>query len=216
MPNRTALIGRRGMLHLALPALLMTASRQAAHADSGAGATAPIQRLDEALLAAMKAGESTPLRQRYAALAPVIDQTFDLEAVLSASIGLSWAALAGEQKSQLLTTFRRYTIVNYTANFDHYTGQTFRIAPATRSVGNGELVVSTEIVATDGTTHKLDYVMRNSGSGWKAVDVLSDGSISRVAVQRSDFRRLLSNGGAPALLAGLQRKVASLSDGALA
>ena len=43
------------------------------------------------------------------------------------------------------------------------------------------------------------------------MDVLMDGSISRVAVQRSDFRSLLSSGGAPALVAGLQHKVANLS-----
>jgi phospholipid transport system substrate-binding protein len=80
-----------------------------------------------------------------------------------------------------------------------------------RSVGNGDVIVSTEIIAADSTSNKLDYVMRNTASGWKAVDVLADGSISRVAVQRSDFRHLLNSGGAPALMAGLQQKVASLS-----
>ena len=57
--------------------------------------------------------------------------------------------------------------------------------------------------------------MRNGQSGWKAVDVLADGAISRVAVQRSDFRQLLANGGAPALAVALQQKVANLSDGVL-
>jgi phospholipid transport system substrate-binding protein len=55
--------------------------------------------------------------------------------------------------------------------------------------------------------------MRNGPSGWKAVDVLANGSISRVAVQRSDFRELLASGGVPALMAALQRKVANLSGG---
>jgi phospholipid transport system substrate-binding protein len=56
--------------------------------------------------------------------------------------------------------------------------------------------------------------MRDGGSGWRAVDVLADGSISRVAVQRSDFRRLLAQGGAQALVASLRSKSADLSDGA--
>ena len=164
----------------------------------------------------MKAGKGTPFSQRYAALAPVVEQTFDLDAVLAASIGLSWASMPSDQKAQLLATFRRYTVASYAANFDNYTGQTFQIAPSVRSVGNGDVIVATKIVATDGSSNKLDYVMRNTASGWKAVDVLADGSISRVAVQRSDFRHLLSSGGAPALVAGLQRKVASLSGGMLA
>jgi len=43
--------------------------------------------------------------------------------------------------------------------------------------------------------------MKRMPGEWKAVDVLADGSISRVAVQRSDFRSLLASGDAPALLA---------------
>jgi phospholipid transport system substrate-binding protein len=213
MPHDVALIGRRGLLGLAIPALLLAASWRTARADPnpGADAIAPVESLDAALLAAMKAGRSTPFAQRYATLAPVIEQTFDLTAVLAASIGLSWSAMASDQQAQLLAAFRRYTVASYTANFDNYTGQTFQLTPEIRSLGNGEVVVQTEIYAADGSSNKLDYVMRNTSSGWKAVDVLADGSISRVAVQRSDFRHLLNNGGASALLAGLQSKVASLS-----
>jgi phospholipid transport system substrate-binding protein len=58
---------------------------------------------------------------------------------------------------------------------------------------------------------KLSYVMRQTPAGWKAVDVLADGSISRVAVQRSDFRALLANGGSPALVASLEQKVSELA-----
>jgi phospholipid transport system substrate-binding protein len=213
MPHDATLIERRGLLGLAIPALLLAASWRTANADPNPGtdAIAPIESLDAALRAAMKAGRSTPFAQRYAALAPVIDQTFDLNAVLAASIGLSWTAMPSDQQAQLLAAFRRYTVASYAANFDNYTGQTFHVAPEIRSLGNGEVIVQTEIDAADGSSNKLDYVMRNTSSGWKAVDVLADGSISRVAVQRSDFRHLLNSGGAPALLAGLQSKVASLS-----
>jgi phospholipid transport system substrate-binding protein len=58
--------------------------------------------------------------------------------------------------------------------------------------------------------------MQQTSSGWKAADVLSAGSISRVAVQRSDFRRVLSQGGGDALLTSLQRKASDLSGGTLA
>jgi len=211
MPNNNVLLGRRGLLGLAIPAVVAATSWRSARADTDAGAAAPIQRLNAALLAAMKAGRGTPFSQRYAALAPVVEQTLDMDAVLAASIGLSWSSMPSDQKAQLLATFRRYTVASYTANFDNYTGQTFQLAPSVRSVGNGDVIVGTQIVANDGSSNKLDYVMRHTPSGWKAVDVLADGAISRVAVQRSDFRHLLNSGGAPALVAGLQRKVASLS-----
>jgi phospholipid transport system substrate-binding protein len=211
-------IGRRGLLSFAATAFVAGIPWRptAAETTDGAGASAPIQQLDAALLAAMKAGRNTPFAQRFAALAPVIEQTFDLDAVLAASIGLRWPDLPGDQKERLLAAFRRYTVASYAANFDNYTGQTLQVSPAARSVGNGEVVVQTKIIAADGSSNQLDYVMRNGPSGWRAVDVLADGSISRVAVQRSDFRHLLASGGVPALLGGLQQKVANLSGGMLA
>ena len=63
-------------------------------------------------------------------------------------------------------------------------------------------------------SHELDYVMRQSSSAWQAVDVLADGSISRVAVQRSDFRRLVARGGGQGLIDSLNQKTADLSGGA--
>ena len=211
-------MGRRALLSFAATAAVAGIPWRPAAADTvdGAAATAPIRQLDAALLAAMKAGRSTPFTQRYTALAAVIDQTFDLNTVLAASVGLGWTAVPTDQQAQLLATFRRYTVASYVANFDSYSGQSFQLAPTVRSVGNGEVVVQTKLVAADGSTNHLDYVLRNGPAGWKAVDVLADGSISRVGVQRSDFRHVLASGGVPALTVALRQKVANLSDGVLA
>jgi phospholipid transport system substrate-binding protein len=162
------------------------------------------------LLATMKAGRSTSFEQRFTSLAPVVEQTFDLDAVLAASIGLGWPALPNDQKAQLRAAFRRYTVASYVASFDNFTGQTFQVSPTVRGVGNGDVVVQSKIVSSDGSVTPLDYVMRDGQSGWRAVDVLAGGSISRVAVQRSDFRSVLQSGGVPALMAALQHKVANL------
>ena len=100
----------------------------------------------------------------------------------------------------------------YVNSFDDFNGQRFEISHDTRTVGS-EQVVETKVIPKNGTTHELDYVMRQGASGWRVVDILADGSISRVAVQRSDFRRVLSRGGAQALADSLRTKSADLSDG---
>jgi len=141
---------------------------------------------------------------------------FDLDDVLALSVGLQWSTLPDDQKPSLRAAFLRYTVASYAANFDNYSGQTFQLSPSIRSLGNGDVIVRTRIVATDGSVRKLDYRMRNGPAGWKAVDVLEDGSISRVAVQRSDFRDLLESGGVPALMTALRQKVVTLSGGMLA
>jgi phospholipid transport system substrate-binding protein len=204
---------RRFLLTLAVPAVVTAIPWHPAGAatDNGAEAIAPIQRLDAALLAAMKAGRGTSFEQRYAALAPVVEQTFDLDAVLAGSVGLGWSGLPNDQKAQLLAAFRRYSVASYAASFDNFNGQAFQVLPTVRSVGNGEVIARSKFVSGDGSVTPFDYVMRNGPSGWQAVDVLADGSISRVAVQRSDFRSLLASGGVPALVTALQHKVANLA-----
>jgi phospholipid transport system substrate-binding protein len=130
-------------------------------------------------------------------MAPVIDHVFDLDAILRSSVGLSWSSLPPDQQDQLRSAFRRYTTASYVNSFDHFDSQRFAVEPQLRPAGNAEQIVVTRITPRSGDSHEIDYVMRNTPSGWRVVDVLADGAVSRVAVQRSDFRRSLSRRGAP-------------------
>jgi phospholipid transport system substrate-binding protein len=198
---------------LAAAGALFMAQVLSVHAAPEDAVVAPIQQLMDGLLRIMKAGVHTPFNERFNMLAPVVDQTFDLENILKESVGPTWSTLPAEQQSTLLQAFRRYTVATYVNSFDAFEGQHFEVKPDTRPVGNGEQVVQTRIVPVSGDGHELDYVMRDGPAGWRAVDVLADGSVSRVAVQRSDFRRLLTRGGADALAESLRTKSADLSAG---
>jgi len=204
---------RRSLLGL-IAVVMLPLGGQAIAADAPADATATVTRLNEALLAAMKAGGQVDFAHRFQALAPAVDQAFDLPAVLAVSVGPGWAGLSVEQQNRLLSAFRRYTVASYVANFDSFAGQKFSVSPNPRSLDDGKMVVQSRIIPVSGDAIELDYVMKQTPVGWKVVDVLAAGSISRVAVQRSDFRHLLSNGGGDALLASLERKATDLSGGA--
>jgi phospholipid transport system substrate-binding protein len=218
MRQNNSAIGRRALVRLAIGVSVGAVPWLPVCAQTAVGTdpAAPIRRLDDALLAAMRSGRTTPFPQRFAALAPVIEQSFDLDAVLAVSVGLGWSALPEAQRPALRAAFVRYTVASYAANFDDYSGQSFRILPTVRNVGDGRVIVQTMLVSSDGSTRALNYLMRGGQSGWKAVDVLEDGSISRVAVQRSDFRELLESGGVSALMTALRQKVSTLSGGMLA
>jgi len=208
-----ASIGRRRWLQAIMASIGAALVAPVAWADPAA--VQPIRTLCDALLQIMHAGTGTPFPQRFEMLTPVADKVFDLEAILQVSVGLGWSSLPPAQQSTLLTAFRRYTIANYVNSFDNFNGQRFDVQPDTRSLPNNEQLAQTRIISSSGEAHELDYVMRQVNGGWKAVDVLADGSISRVAVQRSDFRRLLSSGGATALIESLNRKISDLYGGAL-
>ena len=176
--------------------------------------SAPITALNAGLIQAMRSGKAAPFPQRFAALAPVVDRAFDLSAVLQAVVGPRWAGLPPAQQSQLLDVFRRYTVATYVANFDSFGGEKLDLVPEGRSLG-ADQVVATQIVPASGAPTRIDYVMRRGPAGWRAVDVYLNATISQVAVQRSDFRSLLSNGDAGPLIASLQRKIVALSGGTL-
>ena len=88
------------------------------------------------------------------------------------------------------------------------------MTPDQRSVGP-DLVVGTRIVPARGEPVSIDYVMRRTPQGWRAIDVLLNGSISQNAVKRSDFRSLVTATSAQPLIDSLRRKVAELSGGTL-
>jgi len=145
-------------------------------------------------------------------LQPLVEQAFDLPQILQNSVGLQWNSFTPQQKQDLLSAFTQWTVATWVANFNSDNGDSFQVLPDTRTVGS-DLVVQTRLVPKSGDPVRLDYVMRNAGGAWKAVDILEQGSISQVAVQRSDFRALLRGGNPQALIANLRQKAASLSAG---
>jgi phospholipid transport system substrate-binding protein len=179
-----------------------------------AAPTAPIVALNTALIAVMKAGDSAPFARRYQMLAPAIDQGFDLPRIIAISVGSYWASLPAGQQQKLRQVFRSFIIANYVANFHSYAGEVAAVSPTTRAVGAQQVVTST-LTKPSGDVLRIDYVMGQTGSGWQVQDILLDGTISRVAVQRSDFSSLLSQGDATQLIASLEQKVTTLSGGAI-
>lgn len=205
-------ISRRWLLAQTAAATAAAAAVPRTALAQNSAAMAPIQALDDALLQIMRAGKKAPFAERIRIAAPAIEAAFDLPQILKTSVGPRWSSIPIPQQIQLTEVFRRYTVASYVANFDGYSGEKFEILPQVRMVG-GDEVVATRIVPVGNSPTKIDYVMRQTSAGWKAVDVLLDGSISRVAVQRSDFRSLLTGGGAEALIASLRTKTASLKSG---
>jgi phospholipid transport system substrate-binding protein len=203
---------RRALLPSLTAAALMAVKPARAQPDGDLGQ--PLTQLYAGLEAAMRAGSTMPFVQRFKALAPAVDRAFDLPTVLKVSVGMRWDSIDPAAQAKLIETFRRFTIATYVANFDKYDGERFEVLPGARDLG-ADRVVHTEIVSMNGDRVRLDYVMRDDAGTWKVVDVLLDGSISRVAVQRSDFRKILARGDADALIASLRQKIADLSNGAM-
>ncbi len=176
---------------------------------------APIESLDSALIATMKAADAkVSFAERFDTLKPVLERVYDLPEILAISVGLFWSTLPPAQKTTLQSLFTEYTVATYVKSFDHFNGQRFEIQPTVRSLG-ARRIVTTNLIAADGQKTRLDYVMTPSSETWKITDVLFDGTISKVATQRSDFSGLVEPGNATRLIDALRKKITVLSGGAL-
>ena len=199
-------LSRRGVLRFALMTGIALVA-MGTNAIAAGQATSEIERFAASLLSLSRSA-SAPFAQRFAQFAAAVDDTFDVQSILRTSVGPSWDAMSPDEQGRLFQVFREYTIASFVANFDKPRNG-FQVAQE-RDVGTRKIVDS-----TIGDT-KLSFVLLQTSSRWRVVDVLLDGTISRVATQRSDFRSALSHGGGPALLEALQRKLSDLSGGTVA
>jgi len=69
---------------------------------------------------------------------------------------------------------------------------------------HADLIVHSKLIPAHGAPVTLNYRMRGSGNDWKVVDVYLEGTISQLAVRRSEFTAILHSEGPDKLLATLQ------------
>jgi phospholipid transport system substrate-binding protein len=181
-------------------------------AAADASPAAPVEALDQGILALMRTAHGSGFAERARLFTPVALSAFDLPRIVRDSVGPRFASFAPAVQADLLDVFTQFTVASYVANFNGFNGERFEILPETRRAGS-DVVVQTQLMTATGEPVKLDYVVHGDNGAWKIVDVLLNGSISRVAVQRSDFRALLSGGDAAPLIASLRGKVARLTAG---
>ncbi|WP_308721628.1 ABC transporter substrate-binding protein [Komagataeibacter xylinus] len=195
-----------------IPAVFPISAAHAA-AASDAQVQEPIKALYAALDRVQAKGSGT-FEQRSQMLAPAIDRAYDMEAVLASSIGPRYAALPDDQKQQLLTTFRQFTIARYVSSFKPGSDARFTIEPSVTPspVGNDRIVITRIGSSDDPNGTEINYVMRSGAKGWQIVDVLLNAHISQVAAQRADFSSALSGGNVQKLTNLLQKKIKTFSE----
>ena len=165
----------------------------------------------DTLLTTMRYGPTLGQSGRYARLAPVVDRLFDVPAMARMAVGPTWATLSPAQQQQLIDAFRHYIAATYADRFDSYSGQQLQVTG--ERPYNGDVIVQTKIVKSDGDITDLDYLMRQNQGSWQISDVYLDGTISQVAIQRSEFHSILRREGVDGLVAALNRKVDLLGKG---
>jgi phospholipid transport system substrate-binding protein len=199
-------ISRRGACiaaALALALFLLMPSN--GYGESADPAASRINNLYDALLDTMKQAKQLGLKGRYDKLAPVLAKSYDLASMSRIAVGQSWSTLSAPQQLGIVDAFTRMTTATYASRFDGFSGEQFEILQ-TADQPNGDKIVKTRIVQSNGKTVALNYLMRKTGADWKIVDVYLDGAISELANRRAEFGAILKSGGPDALVQSLVKR----------
>ena len=212
MPNLIPYSGRTGKIvgmSLALSLIVgMFAGSTAALAVSPQD---NVRGFYDTLLTTMRNGPTLGQSGRYARLAPVVDRVFDVSSMTRLAIGPTWATLSPARQQQLIDAFRHYVAATYADRFDSYSGQQLQVTG--ERPYNADVIVQTKIVKSDGDTTTIDYLVHQNEGSWQISDVYLDGTISQLAIQRSEFHSILRREGVDGPVMALNRKVDLLGKG---
>lgn len=186
-------------------ALLLVVGMLTQVASAGSDPQAIVRNFYGVLFSNMKDGRVLGESGRFARLRPVVDGTFDIPEMTRLAVGPSWANLNPSQQQQLIAAFGHYVAATYADQFDTYSGEQLQVT-GERPRG-ADVMVQTNIVKSNGQATRLDYLMRQDQGGQRISDVYLDGSISQLAVHRSEFHSILEREGVDGLVMALGRKV---------
>jgi phospholipid transport system substrate-binding protein len=176
----------------------------------GTDPVAPVKSLCDALLASMKQGASLNFAARRDLLSPEIRRDLDLAFMTRIVVGPTWRGLAAPDRQQLVDAFSDFSVATYAERFKSYSGERFDVDPSPSPQANGDSIVHTKLFTGGPDPVQLDYLLRKTGDQWRIIDVYLNGTISEMAARRSEYSAVLRQGGAPALVDLLKKKVTDL------
>jgi len=200
------------VLRLRLAGTLLVPLLAAAGLAAGGPATATIAKLNDTLLGVLKNAETLGFQGRLAKLRPAVADAFDLDFMAEKSIGKYWKPLSDADKKRWRDLFQEYTAANYAGNFDHFGNQRFEISGEEPSQ-NDTTVVHTTLIDPGGESTALDYRLHQTPQGMKIIDIYLKGTVSQLALQRSDFTSVLERGGLDGLITTIRGKIDDLAAG---
>lgn len=137
----------------------------------------------------------------------ILVKAFDLRTISRFVLGRYWRRTTPDERREFEVLFEDYIVATYSARLGQYQGEALTVS-ATRGEGNGDILVTTQIVPRDGPTARVEWRVRGKPGSYKVIDVIVEG-ISMVITQRSEFASVIqrSGGQVSGLLDELRKKI---------
>lgn len=186
--------------------LVMTTTGLQAELSKSDGAEQVVIILQDGLIQAMQQGQKIGYRDRLKLLAPIIQQTHDLAAIIRSVLGTHWIKLDADQQQAITQVFQENSIATYADRFNQYDGEQFKIVEQAQ-LPRGRILIRSQLIRTDGNPVNFDYVMNKSSESWRIINIVVDG-VSDLALKRAEYSAVLQKNGIAALIDMLEQKTA--------
>jgi phospholipid transport system substrate-binding protein len=170
-----------------------------------------VQHLCDHLIEVMKEGPKLGFKGRADKLRPAVVEAYDMAAMTKGTLGLAAGKLNAEESGLLAEAYTRFSVSTYADQFSEWDGERFEVGQPRPSTG-GMVVVPSFIVPRTGQPTGIDYLMHQDNGHWRIVDVLFQGTISQVAVRRSEFVPIVRRQGVNGLVEMLDKQIAGLGN----
>ena len=192
--------------------LLAALVARASSAEETPAAADVIRKLNDTFQSVLKDAQKLGYDGRLARLTPVIDSTFDLEFMARTAIGAEWSNLGEAERKRWLEAFGNLTKANYAGRFDHWSNQSFEFLGEEPSA-NDTVMIRTRVIDPGSENVDISYRMRKTDAGWKVIDIYLKGTVSALALRRSEYSAVLKREGFEALVASVEKKIGDLRAG---
>ena len=176
------------------------------------GAVAAVEDLDATLLSTMKDAKTLGYQGRYDRIAPAVEKHFDLDFMARFVLGPEGKDLSPADQARWRDAFARVTIATYAGRFTGWGGESFSVL-GEEAAAQDTVFVKTLLDRPDAEDVPLTYRLRKGDAGWKIVDIYNKGTVSELALRRSDYSSVLKREGFEQLLKVVDAKVADYASG---
>lgn len=170
-----------------------------------------MDRLHDALIASMKAGEQAGFDGRFAIIDPVVRSSLDMTTISRLVLGRLWTTLSDEDRARFIDTFTRFVGADYAREFDHFNTQRFETIQEMERKPTVHIVRSV-LHTKSGKTHRFDYQVRQTQGRWWIVSIAVDG-VNDLATKRKQYTRVIEKDGFSTLIEMLESKIIDSREG---
>lgn len=184
-----------------------------AYAFAEEGAAGVVTKLNAGLEGVLREAAKLDYQARYARLDPLLVETFDLDFMARQAVGRQWDDLSPEDQQRWVAAFRQLTSATYASRFTNYTGQKFETLGEAEPAPHDTVTVRSRVIDPGAENVDLTYRLHQVDGRWKVIDVYLKGSVSEIALRRSEYSSVLKRDGFQALLAAVDQRVTALASG---